>query len=184
MFYFRRLFFHHKAPLLRIFHFSTVSNQQLFLSGSIDGHLVLWNACTGISIQQFPVRLSKLNDLAFCSAWPGTQFLTAHNDFGVRLFCSDRPNYLRLLLHEHPVYKVSHIQFYFILTASCQIALRKRIAATFAGEERQIRIWDLNSGQTVRTLERIDAESTQLLEFLDDDRLLCVDSNGLAMVCK
>ena len=53
-----------------------------------------------------------------------------------------------------------------------------------AGEERQIRIWDLNAGKVVRTFEKIDTKGAQLLEFMDDDRLLCVDSNGLAIVSK
>jgi hypothetical protein len=56
------------------------------------------------------------------------------------------------------------------------------LAAT-ADQKGTLRIWDLNMGRVAREMDKIGTNNQlQMLEFLDDDRMICVETGGNATV--
>ncbi|KAI1724992.1 transcription initiation factor TFIID subunit taf73 [Ditylenchus destructor] len=160
----RRLYLHRKRVNKII---SLSGNENLFLSCDIEGVTALWHGPTGRLIRKFKVRNTNCADIASCSAPDGinngAMFLSAHSDGAARLWSLDRPNYLRLLVHEFGVNLVS---------------LRQMTGATVTDTENLVRIWDLNTGSVLRVLEQMEFRCLKL-HLLDDRRICTISETGI-----
>ncbi|KAI1715535.1 transcription initiation factor TFIID subunit taf73 [Ditylenchus destructor] len=161
----RRKIYLHRKRVNKIV--SLCGNENLFLSCDIEGVTALWHGLTGRLISKFKVRNTNCADIASCSAPDGinngAMFLSAHSDGAARLWSLDRPNYLRLLVHEFGVNLVS---------------LRQMIGATVTDTENLVRIWDLNTGSVLRVLEQMEVRCLKL-HLVDNRRICAISETGI-----
>lgn len=143
----------------------------------MSGKIVYWNVLTGVLLQTFFIRLTKCLDFALGKIYESTtSILAGYDDGGARLFFCNISNYQRLLPHEFSVKKV----FFFNLILNFfffWVAIYSSFGATVTAKELVLRIWDLETGNIVCSMQKQDSEC-MFLNFYDSNKICAITEIG------